>query len=102
MNTDDKILYIFAYLLTWLSGIIVLLLNQGRDKNMRFHALQAIVLGIAITVIGVFSILFPFPVSLFVDMFTFLLWLYGIYVGYRAYQGVNIRIPAIAEIAEGM
>ncbi|MCL4314737.1 MAG: hypothetical protein M1454_03325 [Candidatus Thermoplasmatota archaeon] len=102
MNSDDKILYIFAYLLTWLSGIIVLFLNQGKNRNLRFHALQAFVLGVAITIISFFSIFSPFPLNIFVDLFAFLLWLYGVFVGYRAYNGVNIKIPVIGEIAESM
>lgn len=30
----------------------------------------------------------------------FLLWLYGIYVGYKEYTGETVRIPYLAEYAE--
>ena len=65
LSKDDKIMYIFSYLLTWLSGIIVYMLYSEKDKNLRFHAVQSILLGILITVIGIFSFFLFFPISIF-------------------------------------
>ncbi len=100
LSKDDKIMYIFSYLLTWLSGIIVYILYSEKDRNLRFHAVQSILLGIIITIIGIFSAFLFFPVSIFTDLFAFLLYLYGIYVGYKAYTGVNISIPVIGDMAK--
>ncbi len=100
MNEENKILLIFAYLLTWLSGIIVYLYNDNKNSTLRFHSLQAIFLGILITVISVFSFVLIPPVRYIAYIFTILLWLYGVYVGFQAYNGKNISIPVIGEMAK--
>jgi uncharacterized membrane protein len=97
---DNKIMYIFAYLLTWVSGIIVYILYADRDRNLKFHAVQSILLGVVITVIGILSVFLFFPVSIVANLFTILLYIYGLYVGYKAYTGVNIVMPVIGDMAK--
>jgi len=100
ISNNNRIMYIFAYLLTWVSGIIVYILYADRDKNMKFHAVQAILLGLVITVISILSFFLFFPFSIIVNLFTFLLYIYGLYVGYKAYTGVNIMMPVIGDMAK--
>ncbi len=83
----------------WVSGIIVYVLFSYRDRTMKFHAVQAILLGIVITVIEILSIFLFFPVSIVANIFTILLYFYGLYVGYKAYKGVNIAMPVIGDMA---
>ncbi|MFG1518992.1 MAG: hypothetical protein AAE977_00750 [Thermoplasmataceae archaeon] len=97
---NNRIMYIFAYLLTWVSGIIVYILYADRDRNLKFHAVQAILLGLVITVISILSFFLFFPVSIIANLFTFLLYIYGLYVGYKAYTGVNVIMPVIGDIAK--
>ncbi len=88
-------IYLFAYLLGWISGIIVYVTEGQRSERVKFHALQAIFLGFAAMIIGIiFSPIFHLGFVL-----AFLLWLYGMYVGYRAYRGADVEIPIIGEYA---
>ncbi len=102
-SREDGIMFIFCYLLTWLSGIIVYVLYGSKNKDLRFHAIQAILLGVIISVIGIIPLILPFNsyfFSLLIDLVILILWLYGIYVGYKASQGVDISMPVIGDLAK--
>lgn len=98
-SNERRLLLVFAYLLTWLSGVIVLFINDGRDQNLKFHSLQAIFLGILITVIWMGSFLLIPPVRIIDYLVDFLLYLYGMYVGIQAYSGRSISMPVIGTLA---
>lgn len=100
---DLKLLFIVSYLLLWVSGIVVYLLYGGRNKRLRFHAVQAVLYGIAVTILDiVFGIAgaLLFPLGFVLGIVILLLWLYGLYVGYRAMEGEDIRITTIGDMAE--
>ena len=90
---DDRVLYIFTYLLTWISGLMVFITVGQSNKRMKFHAIQAVLLGIVTFIIA----WIPFP---FLYLVGFLLWLYGIYVGVVAYNGRDISMPVIGDYAK--
>ena len=98
-SNERRLLLVFAYLLTWLSGVIVFVINGDRDKNLRFHSLQAIFLGIFITIIWIGSFLLIPSVRIIDYLVVFLLYLYGLYVGIQAYSGRSISIPVIGKLA---
>lgn len=90
-NTEAALCYVFG----WLSGLVFLLLVKD-NKNIRFHALQSIVLfgGIqllsivlGISVVG--AVLIPF-----VWLAAFGLWLFLIV---KAYQGEKVELPVVSE-----
>jgi uncharacterized membrane protein len=83
--------YIFAYLLTWLSGLIVFITVGQNDKRAKFHALQAIFLGVVLFIIGWIPI-----VGWIIEL---LGWLYGLYIGYQAYEGKDVEMPVIGTYA---
>ncbi len=90
----NLIMCIGTYFFTWLSGIIVYLFtNKKEDKYLKFHAMQAILLGIVITIIG----LLPIP---FIGIISLILWVYGLYVGYKASEGMDIEMPVIGDFAK--
>lgn len=102
-NREDGVMFIFCYLLTWLSGIIVYVLYGSKNKDLRFHSIQAILLGVIISVIGIIPLILPFNSRIFswiVDLVVLILWLYGLYVGYKAYKGVDISMPVIGDLAK--
>ena len=70
---DSNLLFIFAYLLTWLSGIILYITVGQKDKRVKFHSLQAIFLGIVIFILAYIPI---------ISLVSILVWLYGLYIGY--------------------
>lgn len=84
-----------TYFFLWLSGIIVYLFTSKKsDEYLKFHALQAILLGIVITILGWLSFI-PF-----MFIVTIILWIYGIYVGYQASEGKDIVMPIIGDFAK--
>ena len=88
-------MYIICYLFTWLSGLILYLTEGKTDKEMRFHSLQAIGIGLAMIVCWFFFWLLFIPVLIAIG-----LWIYGVYVGYVAYStGERMLIPVIGEYA---
>jgi len=89
-SKEGNMMYILIYFFTWLSGLIFYLIEK-EDKKIRFHAMQSILLGVVMFIVSLPMITFPL---------VFLLWLYGIYVGYKEYTGETVRIPYLAEYAE--
>ena len=89
-GTDPKLLAFLAYVFSLLGGIIVFVISK--DKFAKFHAMQAILLGIIMTVCSITIILIPIAG---------LVWLYGLYIGIvYAYKGQKYKIPYIGEYAE--
>jgi uncharacterized membrane protein len=93
-NKGD-IIYIFTYLLSWLSGIIVFVTRGQEDKRIKFHSLQAIFLGITAVVLEFVLFFIPSLGS----VLAFLIWLYGMYIAVKAYEGEDIKVPVIADYA---
>jgi uncharacterized membrane protein len=64
---------------------------------------QAVLYGIALTILSVvFNVvgaLFA-PIGILLSLAMAILWLYGLYVGYRAMEGEDIKITTVGELAE--
>ncbi len=85
----DTTLALLAYVLTWISGLIVFVI--AKDKFAKFHGMQAILLG----VLGYALALVTLGIGLF------LVWLYCLYIGIvHAYKGEMYKVPYIGEYAE--
>lgn len=83
-----------SYVLGWITGVIFLILEK--DKFVRFHAMQSIL------VFGGLMILFFVPlIGLFLSPILmiagFILWLVLIY---KAYQGEEFKLPVIGDFAK--
>ena len=83
-------LYVLIYFFTWLTGIIFYIIEKD-DKKVRFHALQAIFLGIIMMVLSFTIIL---------SILSLVLWIYGLYIGYKESQGETVRVPYLADFAD--
>lgn len=90
MAEENKVIYILTYFFALISGIIVYLI-AGDNERLKFHAKQAIILGVIIVIVGFIPIL---------SIISLLLWLYGIYIGYKAYKGEDIGLPFITSSGE--
>jgi len=95
----QPVMYLVAYIFGWITGLIVLLTAGKTDAEAKFHAYQSIFVSVAavlLEIVGFITIvgwLITIPVAL-------LLWLYSIYVGYKAYStGERVLIPYIGEYA---
>lgn len=95
-----------CYVLTFITGILFLVLEPyNKNRTIRFHAFQAIFLGVGI-------IIFDFAMSIVISMLhmwflgllfpliglgCFILWIYMIY---SAYQGKMVVLPIIGGLAQ--
>jgi uncharacterized membrane protein len=84
-------MFIFAYLLLWLSGLIVYVAIAKNNSRMKFHALQAVFLGIVAFIVSLIPI---------ISIISLLLWIYGLFIGWQAYEGKDIEIPVLGEYAK--
>ncbi len=107
-KSEDKIMYIIAYLIPILTGLIVYFLYAETDKGLRFQAVQSILYSIAFIVVYVvlaalFFVIFffaPFIGGVILGLFSLLAWLYGLYTGYKAYMGMHAIIPVVGDFAK--
>lgn len=102
---DPKIAGLLAYLVGWVSGLVLFLVEK-EHLEVRFHAAQSILLSIAfavvyvvLTILGFIPILgFVFwLVSLLVGLAGFGLWIYLLVQGYNL---THVRLPVVGRMAE--
>jgi uncharacterized membrane protein len=82
--------YIAIYFLTWITGIIFYIIS-GEDKRKKQHSIQAIILGVIMIVLAFIP---------FVSILNILVWIYGLYIGYKASINEDVTIPYITEFAK--
>lgn len=94
VSDDEKMKGAVAYVLSWLTGIIVLLI-AGDSKFLKFHAWQSIIFGIIITILGMILSMFCIGIIVFP-----LGWIYMLYGAYMVYTGKQFRMPIIADFVD--
>ncbi|MCF7873513.1 MAG: hypothetical protein K9M00_01600 [Candidatus Omnitrophica bacterium] len=82
---------LLCYLAGWVTGFIFFLIEK-ENKFVRFHAMQAIILSVALIIL----MFIPF-VNLIAALVGFVLW---IVMMVTAFQGKKVKIPFAANIAE--
>jgi len=107
---DPKVAALLSYVLGWVTGLIFYLIEK-EDKYVRFHAMQSILLSVAMivlmtalnivlamltTIVDIFGLLFVF-VSPLLGLAFFVLW---IMLMVKAYQGEKWKLPIIGDMAE--
>ncbi len=101
---DNNVYFIIAYVVPILTGIIVLFISEDRGKRLKLHAIQSIFLGILLVVVAVIFGLIGFITfglfSVIGTILELLIWLYGLYIGFEAYNGRDIVIPTITSYAK--
>jgi uncharacterized membrane protein len=109
ISDDDRILSGFAYAVGFPS-LYIILSDKRRDTFTGYHGTQAMFLWVGIIVIWIgirvflnlldsLGISFAFLNSLG-SIAIFLLWIYALYCGFRAYNGDYFDIPYVTEIAK--
>jgi uncharacterized membrane protein len=104
---SDRAAAALCYALLVITGVLFLILEPyNRNRTIRFHAFQAIFLGLAWFVISaavaiVFGAIHPLAAFLFlsplVSLAFFVLWIYMIVT---AYQGQTVVLPVIGPLAQ--
>jgi len=89
---NDNIMAALAYLLGFVSGVIIYLIEKDKPDKSRyvmFHAVQAIILGVVLSII----LIVPFIGQLVVFITL-------IVMMYKAYTGEEYHLPVIGDYAE--
>jgi uncharacterized membrane protein len=99
MGLPQKIACGLAYVAVFVSGAVFFVLD--RRPEVRFHAMQSIVFGVAWLVVGVLRrALGIFPL----DFVLYLAWLAGLVIWVvllvQGFQGRHLKLPVIGDIAE--
>ena len=95
---EQNVAGLLCYVLTWLTGIIFLIIEKD-NKVVKFHAWQSIITFGAIFVIEIILIFIPFVgwiLGLLIYIAAFILW---ILLMYKAYQGQTWKVPIAGNIA---
>ena len=98
-NLSANVAGLLCYVAGWISGIVFLVIEQ-KNRFVRFHAAQSIIVFGALNIIH--SLLNPIPVagrffSIVIGIFAFVLW---IIMMVKAYHGELFKLPLAGELAE--
>ncbi len=95
---DENVASAACYVLTWLTGIIFLLMEKD-NKTVRFHAMQSILTFLPLTIIIVIIGMIPFLgiISLLLWLAMLILWIVLII---KTFQGEKFLVPVAGEMAE--
>ncbi|MCF8011421.1 MAG: DUF4870 domain-containing protein [Clostridiales bacterium] len=99
LGMNENIEALLCYILGWISGLVFLLIEK-ENKFVRFHAMQSIVIFLALFLISLVSGIIPilgaiispllFPVSLVLEVFLM----------YKAFKGEKYKFPFAGNFAE--
>jgi uncharacterized membrane protein len=100
-HPNSKTLAAVAYILTWVTGLIILFTAPKDDRYARWHAIQAIGLGVAVTVLWIiYTIVLRGMLGPLVWIFQLLVIVVVIVLAVKAYQGDGIRLPVVGDMAD--
>lgn len=95
ITNDDKLWALLTYVLTPLVPVIILLMEDKKNRPfIRAHNAQALVWGL-------FNVIIVSIPSFFcLGLPTFVIWAVGVYWGIKAYQGEYVNIPVVTDFVK--
>lgn len=88
-----------CYVLGHVSGLLFLWLEK-KNKTVRFHAMQAVVVSLGLWFIIVASLWIPLVGVVLLALWKPIAWVMIIYLGYKAYLGGRYKLPFFGDVAE--
>lgn len=89
VTSDDKLWALLAYIFSPLVPIILMLMEDKKNRPfIKAHNAQALILGIIAVITSSFCI-------------GILVWFYMLYLGFQAYQGKIVEVPVITNFVKG-
>jgi len=98
-SLEPNVAGLLCYLGAWVSGIIFIVIEK-KNRFVRFHALQSIVVFITLAIASAFLTWLPFIGDFFgavIGILAFILW---VVLMYKAYQGELYKVPIAGELTE--
>jgi len=99
MGMQPNLAALLCYLLGWITGLIFFLVEK-KNKFVRFHAMQSIVVFGGLAVINIVLLVVPVIgalIGLLLSLLALVLW---ILLMIKAYQGETFKLPIAGDIAE--
>ncbi len=88
VTSDDKLWALLAYILSPLVPIIIMVMEDKKNRPfLKAHNAQALILGLITVVTSGFCV-------------GILVWFYAIYLGFQAYQGKMVEVPLITKFVK--
>jgi uncharacterized membrane protein len=85
ITQDDKLWSLLSYIFCPLIGIIMLLIEDKKNRPfIKYNAWVSIWLGIVVVITSGFCV-------------GVLVWIYAIYLGIKSYQGEKVEVPVISD-----
>jgi len=98
VTSDDKLWAMLAYVFTPLIPIILLLMEDKKNRPfIRAHNAQALAWGL-INLVG--GTILSTVLFFCIGAPSLIIWLVGVYWGYKAYQGEYVTIPVITDFVK--
>jgi uncharacterized membrane protein len=92
ISSDDKLWALLTYVFSPLVPIIILLLEDKKERPfIQAHNAQSLVMGIINVLL---AILLGWTV--FLSCIPFIIWIVMVYWGFKAYQGEFVEIPVVS------
>ncbi len=92
---NENIAGLLCYLLGWITGLVFFLIEKD-SKFVKFHALQSILMSIALIVVSIVLSFIP-VVGNYISLLFLILW---IFMMFKAFQGQKFKLPIIGDIAD--
>jgi uncharacterized membrane protein len=96
---DENVAGLLCYVLGWISGLVFFLIEK-KNKFVRFHAMQSIIVFGTLTVASIVLGWIPFigfVISWLISILAFILW---IILMIKAFQGEKFKLPWAGNLAE--
>ena len=96
---DENVAGLLCYVLGWISGLVFFLIEK-KNKFVRFHALQSIIVFGVLTLASIVLGWIPFigwVISSLISVLAIVLW---ILLMVKAYQGEKYKLPWAGNLAE--
>ena len=88
ITSDDKLWALLAYVFSPLVPIIILVMEDKKNRPfLKAHNAQALILGIIMVITSTFCV-------------GILVWFYQIYLGIQAYNGKLVEVPVITKLCK--
>jgi uncharacterized membrane protein len=88
ITDDDKLWSLLGYIFGLIALIAVLMEDKKNRPFIKYNAVHALMLAVLVVLLSWTGCLWILP------------WVYGIYLGFKAYQGETIVIPVLTDFAK--
>jgi uncharacterized membrane protein len=96
ITSDDKLWALLTYVLSPIVPIIILLMEDKKNRPfIKYHNIQALVLGVINVVLSV-----ALGWTLVLACIPLIIWLVMLYWGFQAYQGQWVKIPVVTDFVK--